>query len=82
EQWFGAFLRGYKGTAHAQQDYSWWYGWAPMIQNQAKVQDWAVQLRRIKALEDKAGIKSDGTLPSDKMIYGNTPLYTDGLHRK
>ena len=81
EQWFGHFLKGYKGTAHAQQDYSWWYGWAPMIQNLARNQDWAVQLRRIKALEDKAGIKADGILPSDKTIYGNTTIYLDG-HRK
>ncbi len=82
EQWFGHFLKGYKGTAHAQQDYSWWYGWSPMLQNLARNQDWAIQLRRIKALEDKAGIKADGILPSDKIIYGHTPVYTQGKRPK
>ena len=78
EQWFGHLLQGYKGTAHAQQDYSWWYGWAPMIQKQAKIQTQAVDLLRLKAVEDKLGLKPIGQLPSDPVIYAHTPLYETG----
>ncbi|MFQ5957053.1 MAG: multiheme c-type cytochrome [Candidatus Brocadiales bacterium] len=81
EQWFGDLLKGFKGTAHAQQDYSWWYGWAPMVQRQAKVQSLAVDLHRLKAIEKKLGIKAKGELPSDKKIYGHTPLYTSGKRK-
>jgi hypothetical protein len=42
-----------------QQDYMWWYGWAPMVQKQAKVQSLAVDLHRLKAIEDKIGIKAN-----------------------
>jgi hypothetical protein len=80
-QWFGHFLKGYKGVAHAQQDYAWWYGWSPMIQSTAKIQNMAVELRRQKAVEDKLGLKADGTLPSDHIIYGSTPVYTQGVRK-
>ncbi|MFN3466136.1 MAG: hypothetical protein ACK4WF_00340 [Candidatus Brocadiales bacterium] len=52
--WFWYKLKGYKGTAHVQQDYSWWYGWAPMIGQLALMQDEASKLRRLRALEGKA----------------------------
>ncbi len=78
EQWFSNLLKGFKGTAHAQQDYSWWYGWAPMVQNQARLQTMAVDLRRIKRVEDKLGITALGQLPSDPIIYAHTPLYQSG----
>jgi hypothetical protein len=57
EMWFFYKLKGYKGTAHAQQDYSWWYGWAPMIGQLALIQDEANKLRRLRALEVKTKIK-------------------------
>ncbi|HLA37185.1 MAG TPA: multiheme c-type cytochrome, partial [Candidatus Brocadiales bacterium] len=53
EMWFWYKLKGYKGTAHVQQDYSWWYGWAPMIGQLALIQDEANKLKRLKALEGK-----------------------------
>ncbi|MCQ4574044.1 MAG: hydroxylamine oxidoreductase [Candidatus Brocadiales bacterium] len=53
EMWFWYKLKGYKGTAHAQQDYSWWYGWSHMIGSLARIQDEANRLRRLKALEEK-----------------------------
>jgi hypothetical protein len=53
-----------------------------MVQKQAKVQSLAVDLHRLKAIEDKIGIKANGELPSDKKIHGHTPLYTSGKRRK
>jgi hydroxylamine dehydrogenase len=81
EQWFSHLLKGFKGHAMCQQDYMWWYGWAPMVQNQAKIQSLAVDLRRLKAIEDKIGLKADGELPSDKMIHGHTPIYAGGKRK-
>ncbi len=54
EMWFWYKLKGYKGTAHVQQDYSWWYGWAPMIGQLALIQDEANKLKRLRTLEGKA----------------------------
>lgn len=78
EQWFSHLLKGFKGTAHAQQDYSWWYGWSPMLKDQARIQSIAVDLYRLQAVERKLGIKAKGILPSDKKIYGHTPLFSGG----
>ncbi|MEE9487261.1 MAG: hypothetical protein V3W00_00965 [Candidatus Brocadiales bacterium] len=60
----------------------WWYGWAPMVQKQAKIQSLAVDLHRLKAIGDKIGIKTNGELPSDKKIYGHTPLYARGKRKQ
>ncbi|MFQ5861645.1 MAG: multiheme c-type cytochrome [Candidatus Brocadiales bacterium] len=57
EMWFWYKLKGYKGTAHAQQDYSWWYGWSHMIGSLAHIQDEADKLRRLKALEVTTKLK-------------------------
>ncbi|MFQ5861636.1 MAG: multiheme c-type cytochrome [Candidatus Brocadiales bacterium] len=81
EQWFSHLLKAFKGTAHAQQDYSWWYGWSPMLKDQARIQSNAVNLYRLLAIEKKLGIKASGELPSDKKIYGHTPLYTSGKRK-
>jgi hypothetical protein len=53
EMWFFYKLKGYKGTAHVQQDYSWWYGYAPMIGQLALIQDEANKLRMLRTLEGK-----------------------------
>lgn len=50
--WFWNHLQGYKGTAHAQQDISWWWGTAKTTGNLTRIQDEAEKLRRLKALED------------------------------
>ncbi|MCF6148029.1 MAG: multicopper oxidase domain-containing protein [Candidatus Kuenenia sp.] len=54
EMWFWDHLQGYKGTAHAQQDISWWWGTAQTGGRMTRIQDEAGKLRRLKALEDKA----------------------------
>ncbi|MDR4508323.1 MAG: multicopper oxidase domain-containing protein [Candidatus Brocadiaceae bacterium] len=52
EMWFWDHLQGYKGTAHAQQDISWWWGTAQTGGRMTRIQDEARKLRRLKALED------------------------------
>jgi hypothetical protein len=54
EMWFWNHLQGYKGTAHAQQDISWWWGSSQTMGNLTRIQDEAEKLRRLKAIEDKA----------------------------
>ena len=54
EMWFWNHLQGYKGTAHAQQDISWWWGTAKTMGNLTRIQDEAVKLRRLKKLEETA----------------------------
>jgi len=54
EMWFWKHLQGYKGTAHAQPDISWWWGSAQTIGNLTRIQDEAQKLERLKELEDKA----------------------------
>jgi hypothetical protein len=52
EMWFWNHLQGYKGTAHAQQDISWWWGTSKTTGNFTRIQDEAGKLKRLKALED------------------------------
>ncbi|MBC8554265.1 MAG: multicopper oxidase domain-containing protein [Candidatus Brocadiales bacterium] len=52
EMWFWDHLQGYKGTAHAQQDLSWWWGTAKTGGRLARIQEEASKLRRLKAIED------------------------------
>jgi hypothetical protein len=52
EMWFWNHLQGYKGTAHAQQDISWWWGTAKMTGNLTRIQDEAVKLKHLKTIED------------------------------
>ena len=49
--WFWYKLQGYKGTAHAQPDISWWWGQAPMMMEFTKIQSEAVRLRREGRIE-------------------------------
>ncbi|OHB93626.1 MAG: hypothetical protein A2Z57_00955 [Planctomycetes bacterium RIFCSPHIGHO2_12_39_6] len=49
--WFWYKLQGYKGTAHAQPDVSWWWGQAPMMMEFGKIQSEAVRLRREGRIE-------------------------------
>ncbi|KAA3602297.1 MAG: hypothetical protein D8M57_10025 [Candidatus Scalindua sp. AMX11] len=52
EMWFWEHLQGYKGTAHAQQDLSWWWGAAKTGGSLTRIREEASRLRRLKALED------------------------------
>lgn len=52
EMWFWNHLQGYKGTAHAQQDISWWWGTAQTMGNLTRIRDGAVNLQRLKSLEE------------------------------
>lgn len=54
EMWFWYHLQGYKGTAHAQQDISWWWGTSQTMGKKARIYDEAEKLRRLKAIEDAA----------------------------
>ena len=49
--WFWYKLQGYKGTAHVQQDISWWWGQAPMMMEFTKIQGEAARLRREARIE-------------------------------
>jgi hydroxylamine dehydrogenase len=53
KMWFFYKLQGYKGTAHAQQDYSWWWGQAPMLHMLSEIKDEDARLRREAAIESK-----------------------------
>lgn len=53
KMWFWYKLQGYKGTAHGQQDISWWWGQAPMLMALGEMQSEAARLRREAALEKK-----------------------------
>jgi hydroxylamine dehydrogenase len=53
KMWFWYKLQGYKGTAHAQQDISWWWGQATMLMTLGEIQSEALRLRREAALEKK-----------------------------
>lgn len=39
EMWFWSHLQGYKGTAHAQPDISWWWGTAQGVGNLTRIRD-------------------------------------------
>ncbi len=49
--WFAYKLRGYKGVAHAQQDFAWWLGPSQVFARLAEIQSEANTLRRLKKLE-------------------------------
>lgn len=53
KMWFWYKNQGYKGTAHAQQDVSWWWGQAPMLMSLGVIQSEAARLRREAAIEKK-----------------------------
>jgi hypothetical protein len=51
EMWFWHHLSGYKGTAHSQQDVSWWWGASQTIRSTARIHDKATELKRLGRLE-------------------------------
>jgi hydroxylamine dehydrogenase len=51
KMWFFYKLQGYKGTAHAQQDFSWWWGQAPMLHQLGIIQSEDTRLRREARIE-------------------------------
>ncbi len=55
KMWFFYKLQGYKGTAHAQQDISWWWGEAPMLHELTNIQSEAARLRREAKIESSSG---------------------------
>ncbi|HLG31030.1 MAG TPA: hypothetical protein VI387_12540, partial [Candidatus Brocadiales bacterium] len=62
--WFFYKLKGYKGVAHVQQDYAWWWGQAPMLHELAEVEGHAARLRREAALEKKIAELSSPAVPT------------------
>ncbi len=53
-------LKGYKGVAHGQQDYAWWWGWAPMVNQLSRVRSQRDMLERVYNIENKLGIGLGG----------------------
>ena len=53
KMWFWYKNQGYKGTAHGQQDISWWWGQAPMLMSLGVIQSESERLRREAAIEKK-----------------------------
>jgi hydroxylamine dehydrogenase len=51
KMWFFQKTSGYKGVAHAQQDYAWWWGSAPMLHEYTDIQAQAASLRRDAEIE-------------------------------
>lgn len=51
KMWFFYKLQGYKGTAHAQQDFSWWWGQGPMLHQLGIIQSEDQRLRREARIE-------------------------------
>jgi hydroxylamine dehydrogenase len=58
--WFWYALKGYKGVAHGQQDYAWWWGWAPMVNQLSRVRSQHDMLERVYNIEAKLGIGLGG----------------------
>ena len=58
--WFWYALKGYKGVAHGQQDYSWWWGWAPMVNQLSRIRSQHDMLERVYNIEKKLGIGLGG----------------------
>ncbi len=51
EMWFWNHLQGYKGTAHAQQDISWWWGTSHTMGRLTRIQEEARKLHQLNSLE-------------------------------
>ena len=58
--WFWYALKGYKGVAHGQQDYAWWWGWAPMVNQLSRIKSQHDMLERVYNVEAKLGIGLGG----------------------
>ncbi|MDR4505394.1 MAG: hydroxylamine oxidoreductase [Candidatus Scalindua sp.] len=59
--WFWYALKGYKGVAHGQQDYAWWWGWAPMVNQMSRIKSQHDILERVYNIEKKLGIGLGGS---------------------
>ncbi|MCP4268586.1 MAG: hypothetical protein GY777_23905 [Candidatus Brocadiaceae bacterium] len=58
--WFWYEFRGYRGVAHGQQGYAWWWGWAPMVNQLSRIKSQHDMLERVYAIEAKLGIGLGG----------------------
>lgn len=54
------FAQGCKGVAHGQQDYTWWWGRAPMVNQLSRVRSQHDMLERVHNIEAKLGIGLGG----------------------
>jgi hydroxylamine dehydrogenase len=64
KMWYFYKLQGYKGTAHAQQAISWWWGEASMLQEFGFIQSEAARLRREANIE--AELRKKTTITESK----------------
>ncbi|MBT7591645.1 MAG: hydroxylamine oxidoreductase, partial [Candidatus Scalindua sp.] len=55
--WFGDKAHAYKGTAHVQQDISWWYGASKAFQAVNAMESEAQKLYRAKEIDNLLGKK-------------------------
>ena len=53
DMWFGDKAHAYKGTAHVQQDISWWYGSAMVYKKISAMESEAQKLIRAKEVDEK-----------------------------
>ena len=53
DMWFGDKAHAYKGTAHVQQDISWWYGSAMVFKKISAIESEAQKLYRAKEVDKK-----------------------------
>jgi hydroxylamine dehydrogenase len=53
KMWFFYKLQGYKGAAHTQQDFSWWWGTAPMLEQLNVIKSEDARLRREASFEKR-----------------------------
>ena len=58
DMWFGDKAFAYKGTAHVQQDISWWYGSAMVYKKITAMESEAQKLLRAKEVDKKLNKKS------------------------
>jgi hydroxylamine dehydrogenase len=70
EMWFADKAHAYKGTAHVQQDISWWYGSAKVFQKISAMESEAQKLLRAKEVDKKLLGKKGSRLRLTGMVGG------------
>jgi hydroxylamine dehydrogenase len=70
EMWFADKAHAYKGTAHVQQDISWWYGSAKVFQKINALESEAQKLLRAKEVDKKLLGKNKSRLRLTGMVGG------------
>jgi hydroxylamine dehydrogenase len=70
EMWFADKAHAYKGTAHVQQDISWWYGSAKVFQKINAMESEAQKLLRAKEVDKKLLGKGKSRLRLTGMVGG------------